>query len=328
MATEPTSNDPAATLKKGVASLLNSDEFSDFTFTCKDKVFKAHKAVVCPQSRFFYNACKKNTFKVGQKRPREIPAVHTLTHLCSSIPQAVQNTDLLEESETGNVDLSHDDPAAVEAMYRYFYKCDYSELAKENPNAMLLHVHVYCLAHKYDIEALKSMAAKQFEDKAKTETIDAASFTPIVKDIYDNTDSKDELLRPASVKIAIENRVAIFKSDGGEFADMMEEIAAFGKDVFKAMSTDSLVAFRCPAQIYHFRIDMKAGSENYRHNPVCPYCALQHLVKLEPAQVACVTFVKQTCSCCRKVLECDPHASTVPKLWCAWCHGKKKFLGA
>lgn len=167
-----------------------------------------------------------------------------------------------QESETGNVDLSHDDPTAVEAIYRYFYECDYSKLAKGNPNAMLLHVRVYCLAHKYEIGALMSMAAKQFHDTAKTQTIDAQSFTPIVKEIYDNTDSKDKPLRQAAVKIAIGSRFTIFKSGGGEFADMMLEIGVFGKDVFQAMSTETLVVYKCPIYNYQFRIDIVAGPEN------------------------------------------------------------------
>ncbi|TID23405.1 Leptomycin B resistance protein pmd1 [Venturia nashicola] len=265
MATEPLAGDPAATLKKVVASLLNSKDFSDLTLTCKDKVFKAHKAVICPQSRFFYNACKKNTFKVGRKRPHE-------------------------ESETGNIDLSHDDVAAVEAMYRYFYECDYGDLAKENSNAMLLHVRVYCLAHKYDIEALKCRAVEQFQDKAKTESIDAQSFAPIVKEIYDTTESKDKLLRQAAVNIAVENRFAIFKSGGGEFADMMDEIGVFGKDVFLEMSVPVLVAYKCPVTGFQFRIKDSAGPLSHRNNPACPPCAIQHLVKQGPGQVASLTW--------------------------------------
>lgn len=107
-----------------------------------------------------------------------------------------------------------------------------------------------------------SMAAKQFHDTAKTQTIDAQSFTPIVKEIYDNTDSKDKPLRQAAVKIAIESRFTIFKSGGGEFADMMLEIGVFGKDVFQAMSTETLVAYKCPIYNYQFRIDIAAGPEN------------------------------------------------------------------
>ncbi|KAE9984039.1 hypothetical protein BLS_003190 [Venturia inaequalis] len=207
----PAADDSAATLKIGIARLLNSDKFSDLTITCRGKIFKAHKAVVCQQSRFFDNACKKNTFKVGQKRP-------------------------YEESETGNVDLSYDDPAAVEAMYQYFYKCDYSELAKGSPNPMLLHVRIYCLACKYEVEALKSAAAKLFRATAETEDFDAQKLTPIIREIYDNTDDQDKLLRPEIVQIVVDSRFDIHKDTSGDFAIMMMELGEFGKDIFFAMS--------------------------------------------------------------------------------------------
>ncbi|TLD36088.1 Leptomycin B resistance protein pmd1 [Venturia nashicola] len=191
MATEPLAGDPAATLKKVVASLLNSKDFSDLTLTCKDKVFKAHKAVICPQSRFFYNACKKNTFK---------------------------------ESETGNIDLSHDDVAAVEAMYRYFYGCDYDDLAKKNSNAMLLHVRVYCLAHKYEIKTLETLAADQFQKTARADfnSTSLPTFSRVVREIYKNTQESDKRLRNLAVMTAIDNHDALLKeADGDGFSNKM-----------------------------------------------------------------------------------------------------------
>ncbi|QDS69511.1 hypothetical protein FKW77_007295 [Venturia effusa] len=309
MATDLAVNDPAATLKGGIARLLDSDEFSDLTLICKGKQFKAHKAVICQQSRFFYNACKKNTFKVGQRA------------------RGSAGINLFQESENGVIDLSHDDPDAVEAMYRYFYTCDYSELAKDSPNAMLLHARVYCLAHKYEIESLKLTAVELFEDTAKVETISAETLTPIVKEIYDNTDDHDKLLRPAAVNIAIENRFAIFKNGGGEFAIMMREAGEFGKDVFQAMSTEYLITYKCPNQGYQFRIDDRAGLGTYRHNPVCPSCHVQHLIKEDPEIEAKLKFVDQTCSNCSKLLECVQHNSKgyIYSFWCAWCNGVKPF---
>ncbi|KAE9993179.1 hypothetical protein EG327_006178 [Venturia inaequalis] len=242
----PAADDSAATLKIGIARLLNSDKFSDLTITCRGKIFKAHKAVVCQQSRFFDNACKKNTFKVGQKRP-------------------------YEESETGNVDLSYDDPAAVEAMYQYFYKCDYSELAKGSPNPMLLHVRIYCLACKYEVEALKSAAAKLFRATAETEDFDAQKLTPIIREIYDNTDDQDKLLRPEIVQIVVDSRFDIYKDASGDFAIMMMELGEFGKDVFFAMSAASAgppddTQFVCKTKGVYFNIDLGMVHKSFRED--------------------------------------------------------------
>ena len=45
-------------------SLQSNENYSDVTITCKGAVFRAHKTIICPQSLFFRNICKKNAFMV------------------------------------------------------------------------------------------------------------------------------------------------------------------------------------------------------------------------------------------------------------------------
>lgn len=46
-------------------SMFNSKEHSDLEIHCKDgTLIYAHKAIVCPKSKFFANACKPGHFKV------------------------------------------------------------------------------------------------------------------------------------------------------------------------------------------------------------------------------------------------------------------------
>ncbi len=40
----------------GLSALFGSDKFSDMTIRCGDRQFKAHRAIVCSQSRFFDRA--------------------------------------------------------------------------------------------------------------------------------------------------------------------------------------------------------------------------------------------------------------------------------
>ena len=47
-----------------VRRLLKSGQYSDITITCGRSSFKAHRAVICPKSKFFEAACKKG-FKVS-----------------------------------------------------------------------------------------------------------------------------------------------------------------------------------------------------------------------------------------------------------------------
>jgi hypothetical protein len=50
-------------------SLLNSSEHSDLLIRCKDgTTIHAHKTIVCPQSKFFADACKSGHFKVWNCR--------------------------------------------------------------------------------------------------------------------------------------------------------------------------------------------------------------------------------------------------------------------
>ncbi|KAJ5175142.1 uncharacterized protein N7482_001019 [Penicillium canariense] len=40
-----------------IASLHLNSDYSDLTIFCKDKIFSAHRLVVCPRSKYFQNAC-------------------------------------------------------------------------------------------------------------------------------------------------------------------------------------------------------------------------------------------------------------------------------
>jgi hypothetical protein len=63
-------------------SLLEAGKYSDLTIICGPKKFAVHRAIICSRSRFFDGAC----------------------------------THAFREAETGIIDLSDDDPEAVEQM--------------------------------------------------------------------------------------------------------------------------------------------------------------------------------------------------------------------
>lgn len=78
-------------LKTALASLFQCGKYSDLTIVCEGKRYPVHRALLATRSTFFEGACR-NSFK---------------------------------EANTGVIDLSEDDPSAVEHMIHYFYHMDY-----------------------------------------------------------------------------------------------------------------------------------------------------------------------------------------------------------
>ncbi|RDI83877.1 hypothetical protein Vi05172_g6279 [Venturia inaequalis] len=240
--TQPTSLD-------GMAELLDSGEYSDMSVTCKQKVFKVHKAVVCTRSNFFRNAMKNGTFK---------------------------------ESETGNIDLSDDDPLAVEAVLRFVYQGSYSSLAKGNKDAMILHARVYNLAEMYAIKSLKTMAATELEKLAETD-FKLPALPLAIKEIYENCQVDDKTLRDIVVRVVLSNYDSLLKPSAGNFESMkLTELGDFAADILHAKCTGSdieesakdkdMVDFLCPSGCKEWRIDMSNASAFFKNHKSCPGC--------------------------------------------------------
>ncbi|KAL0258136.1 hypothetical protein SLS55_007308 [Diplodia seriata] len=89
---------PSTELLTAFATLFSSGKYSDLTVRCGERSWSVHKAVICSRSGFFDGAC--------------------------SLP--------FKESGTGVIDLSEDDPEAVEHMINYFYHLDYLSKAPKS----------------------------------------------------------------------------------------------------------------------------------------------------------------------------------------------------
>ncbi|KAK3896388.1 speckle-type POZ protein-like B, partial [Staphylotrichum tortipilum] len=78
----------------GISALFGSEKFSDMTIRCGGREFKAHRAIVCPQSRFFDRAL----------------------------------TGGFAEAATGIVDLPEDDPEVVQRFLEFLYTGTYTDV--------------------------------------------------------------------------------------------------------------------------------------------------------------------------------------------------------
>ncbi|KAF2203662.1 hypothetical protein GQ43DRAFT_252006 [Delitschia confertaspora ATCC 74209] len=99
----PSMMDSNITLTSSLATLLENGKYSDLTVVAGLKRYILHRAIVCSQSDFFDGACR-NPFKDAQSPIRTI-------------------------------DLTEDDPEAVEHMVHYFYHQDYLERPKSRRNS-------------------------------------------------------------------------------------------------------------------------------------------------------------------------------------------------
>jgi hypothetical protein len=82
---------PMIELKSALASLFECGRYSDLTIVCGAKRYPVHRILLATRSTFFEGACR-NGFR---------------------------------EAQTGVIDLSEDDPEAVDHMVHYFYHMDY-----------------------------------------------------------------------------------------------------------------------------------------------------------------------------------------------------------
>lgn len=82
---------PTIELMSALASMFETGKYSDLTVVCHGKRYPVHRALLASRSAFFDGACRHP----------------------------------FQEAETGVIDLSEDDPEAVEHMVHYFYHLDY-----------------------------------------------------------------------------------------------------------------------------------------------------------------------------------------------------------
>ncbi|KAK4032099.1 hypothetical protein C8A01DRAFT_41456 [Parachaetomium inaequale] len=112
-----------AAIYDALSALHGDDKYADLTVTCGDHTFKLHRAVVCPQSPFFENACSGGFM----------------------------------EAFTGHVDLGEENPEIVAKFLQFMYTGNYSDEDHLDPEgcdeAVLQPVEdlLFSLRHRTDL---------------------------------------------------------------------------------------------------------------------------------------------------------------------------------
>ncbi|KAI3573646.1 hypothetical protein IWW34DRAFT_753919 [Fusarium oxysporum f. sp. albedinis] len=183
-------------LKKAEAGL-----YSDLKITCCNKQYQVHKAIICPRSCFFRNACE-NYF---------------------------------QESRSNVINLPEDDPEAVDSMIYYIYNGYYPKMdpgtqgiSKDRLAAagwkletfgeftgglqvkfLVLHAEVYALAEKYDVLGLKEMAQRCFRIISNCGGCCSKEFAQACEFVYTTTIDSDRGLRDVVVQSLLEHPRAL-----------------------------------------------------------------------------------------------------------------------
>jgi hypothetical protein len=279
-----------------------------------NKVFKVHMNIIASQSKVFYNACIKD-FKVSQ---------------ITLLKKFLKTPTPKKEKKEANIDLTEQDAEAVEAVIEYLYKCDYTRLAKNNVDALVLHVHVHQLAHMYDINELQNVAASLFNIAAEKDWA-LPAFPQAIQEIYINPEDDEKTLRKLVVKHAVDNINDLLEDDDGDFAQTMSAFGEFGKDVSRALISSTggaakrgMIQYSCGCGNY-FKINLRKASAAYRNNPKCLTQCGYNFTRQDDGRV---TSYDQTCQTCRTIVSTSGHCSSSYILFCPLCNCTRLFKRA
>ncbi|KAK5121820.1 hypothetical protein LTR85_004695 [Meristemomyces frigidus] len=237
-------------LIEGVSALFNSKRFSDLAVRCGDYDWPAHKSVLCTQSEYFAKACE-GEFKV--------------------------------RSTNNTIELHDDDPDAVEAMLRFFYTLDYSDLPKSRDSvcSAVFNVRVFTLAEKYLLVHLREHAAAKFA-AAADRSWGSDGFTDAITEAYTTTADYEAQLKRGIMGVVLTHAKDLFDMDGEyhHFREMARHVPIFTAEVAELLSQ---------------RLDRESRMAVYRCQK--PSCDTMFMAKLAEGQY--VTYFCDECAVMR-----------------------------
>ncbi|RHZ46513.1 BTB/POZ domain-containing protein [Aspergillus thermomutatus] len=189
------SGDEAAVKVKGlVHSQFLNPAYSDLSIICGDKVFPAHRIIVCPQSTYFEVACKEKF----EEEKGEIRINDRDASLVKKMLQFVYTGDY-------TCDITPETEEPMTPMH-LFHTVD----AKEKKTATAIvrdshfHAQMYAQGDYFQIEGLKAKAKEYFE-KTFLNTLEKDSFAATVIEVYTSTAENDRGLRDIVVGLTRNN---------------------------------------------------------------------------------------------------------------------------
>ncbi|KAF2267704.1 hypothetical protein CC78DRAFT_591080 [Lojkania enalia] len=193
--------------------LFDNARFSDLVVRCRDDEYHVHRVIMSSHSYWFGKVCA------------ESPTMTTLS-----------------------VDLSADNPDAVDAMLQYCYQLDYADkflgLSSVGYTIYTLtpHIDIYLLAERYSIPGLKKLAVDKFEFRAAVLSrvdVDKEKFFQAIRIIYASTPPGNNDLRKVVIRLCAdhaENYILHGGKTAARVFRLMDEIPAFRIDFIKELA--------------------------------------------------------------------------------------------
>ncbi|KAF1998968.1 hypothetical protein P154DRAFT_523594 [Amniculicola lignicola CBS 123094] len=223
--------DPSVYLTAGLQKHFADARFSDLIVRCRDDEYHVHRVILCSHSQWFAKVCATAS-----------PVRQPYTDL------SIQSTHPSQTTESQCIDLSADDPDAVDAMLQYCYQLDYADkflgLSSAGYTIYTLspHIDIYLLADRYAIPGLKQLAIDKFESRAivlsKVE-VNKDKFFQAIRVIYASTRAGDDGLRRVAVRLCADHSEKYILQGGKTAArvfKLMDDIPAFRMDFIKELA--------------------------------------------------------------------------------------------
>lgn len=211
---------------------------------------------------------------------------------------------LYQEASTGEIELDDCEPEIVAKFLRYLYYGDYfdnRELATKDANTpnvtqpatlpptgstsppstspskffepFLVNTEIFALADRYDVQPLKALAKKKFEETV-LEGWNTPAFLKILKLLYTDMYDRDRPLRRIAIRTA--GRRAGALQDKGDFVALCKENAEIGFDILKVALNEEQATpqpRRCPwfPSIWSHTVRYDFKKSSYYCESCCKY---------------------------------------------------------
>jgi hypothetical protein len=190
---------------------------------------------------------------------------------------------VLQEAKSGVISLE-EDPQTFESVVKFLYTSDYSNsldptttttagIASTNfgttSQDLIVHTGVYISAEKWDIPALKKLAAKKFEDALPLEG-KTSSFAESLCLMFEETPENDRLLKHVALKFAGNNYKELISM--GEFRAMCKKNGEVAIEVLTAVAAASSslsLPDMCPDCLKTDDIEINARNTWQKHGTFC-----------------------------------------------------------